>query len=96
MDWTHNLKLFEESIMAKQQGIQQTMNFEGKAVDGLTMGDAKIVRDFLKKSMLIHAIKHVRSVTIMSLVESKELCEKIRDDMGWNGKFGEECKFSNS
>jgi len=79
----------------RREGTQQTMNFEESHPGEMTMGDFKIVRDQIKAGMFIGAIKHVRTVTNMSLLNAKDICNKLRTDMGWNGKFGTEEKYSN-
>jgi ribosomal protein L7/L12 len=55
----------------------------------------EVVRNYIKQEQFIHAIKHVRDVTSMGLKEAKDMCDKLRSDMGWNGKFGTASHFSN-
>src|ERR1700688_1694955 len=78
----------------RNEGIQQTMNFDRPAnwqttgVDtatGICNADLQITRNYLKEGHLINAIKHIRTVTSLGLVESKNLCNKMRQEMGWNG-----------
>ena len=77
----------------RSEGTQQTMNFEEKHSGGMV--DLKTVRKYIKSGQFINAIKHIREVTDMDLMDSKELAEKIRDEMGWNGKHGAGSRFSN-
>jgi len=79
----------------RSEGIQQTMNFEEKHFSGMSSNDVKIVRDNIKAGMFIGAIKHVRTVTSLGLSESKDICDKLRQSMGWNGRFGPDEKYSN-
>lgn len=71
----------------RSEGAQQTMNFEEKYDSGLTMEDLKTAQNYIKDDKILYAIKHVRSVTCMSLVEAKDLCEKIRTEMGYDAPF---------
>jgi hypothetical protein len=78
----------------RSEGTQQTMNFEEKHVSGMSVNDVKIVRDAIKAQLHINAIKHVRTVTNLGLKEAKDICDQMRSDMGWNGQYGLDCKFS--
>ncbi len=75
----------------RSEGKQETMSFSGEPVDvdgvkyEMSFGDLKIVRNYIKTDQFIVAIKHVRTVTSMGLKDAKNLCDKIRNDMGWNG-----------
>jgi hypothetical protein len=65
----------------RSEGSQQTMDFEEKHSSGMTMADLKIVRDYINEGEQINAIKHVRKVTKWGLLESKDLCDKLRMEM---------------
>jgi hypothetical protein len=65
----------------RSEGVQQKMDFEEKHPSGMSLGDLKIVQDYIKLGQQIQAIKHVRTVTSMGLIESKTLCDKLRNDM---------------
>jgi hypothetical protein len=85
----------------RSEGVQQTMSFSEKHIDvdgvkyEMSFGDMKIVRNYIKQEQFIAAIKHVREVTGMGLKDAKDICDKLRSDMGWNGKFGHASHFSN-
>ena len=64
----------------RSEGSQQTMDFEEHS-SGMTMADLKIVRAYINKGEQINAIKHVHTVTNLGLVESKNLCDKLRMEM---------------
>ena len=64
----------------RSDGVQQTMNF-GPQVPGLTIEDIKTTRSYIKAGRFFTAIKHIHKITNMSLVDSKELAKKLRDDM---------------
>jgi len=79
----------------RTEGTQQQMNFEEPNVAGMTTQQWKDVRVYIKLQRHIDAIKFVRECTNLGLKESKDICDKLRADMGWNGKFGENYGFDN-
>ena len=85
----------------RNEGQQATMDFDKSSGNGfsfsfMSSGDTAIVRNLIFKQQQIQAIKHVRTVTTMSLIEAKNLCDKMKSEMGWNGKYNDECKFSSN
>ena len=84
----------------RSDGVQQKMNFDSPTtgVDtatGLCNADLQITRNLIKSGQFINAIKHVRTVSNWGLVESKNLCDQLRQQMGWNGMSGTGQNFSN-
>ena len=78
----------------RNEGQQATMEFDKSSANGLSSKDIAIVRNFILQQHHIEAIKHVREVTSMGLLEAKNLCDKMRDEMGWNGAWNDKCKFN--
>src|ERR1035438_5316522 len=71
----------------RNEGQQTTMDFDKSSASGLSSKDTKIVRDYILEQRQIDAIKHVREVTSMGLVDAKNLCDKMKNEMGWKGKW---------
>lgn len=84
----------------RNEGVQQTMNFDRPttgvdSATGMCNADLQITRNHIKAGQFITAIKHVHKVTGWGLVESKNLCDNMREEMGWNGMSGANEHFSN-
>ncbi len=78
----------------RSAGTQETMDFEEKHSSGMRAVDLTVVRNLIKNQQQINAIKHVREVTALGLKEAKDICDDIRQSMGWNGLSGASCTFS--
>ena len=93
--WWYQRAVYWKREAHRSEGQQQTMNFEEKHSSGMSANNLMTVRNFIKAGQFINAIKHVRMVTSTSLFEAKELCEKLRTELGWNGLNGASSHFSN-
>src|ERR1035438_7607239 len=71
----------------RNEGQQATMDFDKSSGNGfMSSGDTAVVRNLISKQRQIDAIKHVRTVTTMSLYEAKNLCRSEER------RVGKECR----
>ncbi len=73
--------VYWKTLARRNEGQQQVMEFESIEVcPGIILpsSELKTVRDFIKSGQIINAIKHVRTVTMTGLKESKDFVDKLR------------------